>query len=123
MDYLHVFPVLAEVFGHESAMAFFGGRLAAQEAGFVREFLRYDILNFSLGEQSAKLSLVVAPVDFLFLVGVENFLGRGQFGLMDIFYARNFLEEVLDVLFLGETGQLRYVVQADVNDGTYASFL
>ena len=122
MYYLQVLPVLAEVFGDESAMAFFGGRLAAQEAGFVHELLRHDILNFSLGQQLAKLSLVPSPVDFFLFIGVEDFLGRRQFRLVVILNTRDFLQEVLKVQLFSKTGQLRYVIQSDVNDGTYTGF-
>ena len=72
MNYLHILPVLTEVFGHESSVALVGGGLAAQEARFVHELLRNNILNPTFNEQLTKSPLVPAPINVFLPVSVAD---------------------------------------------------
>lgn len=114
--------MLAEVFSNESSMALVRFWLAAQEASFVNKLRRYKILDVTFNQQLAKLPFVAAPINVFFLVGVKDFLCWRQFWFVDVRYACNLFQEILEVLFFCEAGQLRYVVQTDVNHGAYAGF-
>ena len=114
--------MLAEVFSNESSMALVRFWLAAQEASFVNKLRRYKILDVAFSQQLAKLLLVAAPINVFLLVGVKDFLCRRQFWFVDVRYARNLFQEILEVLLFCKAGQLRYVIQTDVNHGAYACF-
>ena len=114
--------MLAEVFSNESSMALVRFWLAAQEASVVNELRRYKIFDVTFNQQLAKLPFVAAPINVFFFVGVKDFLCWRQFWFVDVSYACNLFQEILEVLFFCEAGQLRYVIQADVNHDAYACF-
>ena len=114
--------MLTQVFSNESSMALVRFWLAAQEASFVNKLRRYKILDVTFNQQLAKLPFVAAPINVVFFVGVKDFLCWRQFWFVDVSYVCNLFQEILKVLFFCKAGQLRYVIQTDVNHGAYAGF-
>ena len=114
--------MLTQVFSNESSMAFVGFWLAAQEASVVNKLRRYKILDMTFNQQLAKLPFVAAPINVFLFVGVKDVLCWRQFWFVDVGYAHNLFQEILEVLLFCEASQLRYVIQTDVNHGAYACF-
>jgi hypothetical protein len=88
-------------------MAILRRRLAAQQHRRRGEQRFIDILlDLALGHQVEELLLVFLPASFRFLVGVEHFLRRGQERLMHVLGAAHLAQEELQVVALGEAGEL-----------------
>ena len=66
--------------------------------------------------QPQKALLVCPPVALLFLVRLEHGVGRREQRLVHVLNASDLPEEVGEIVGLGEAGELRGVVQTDVDD-------
>ena len=116
MLYLDVFPVLAEIFCDEAAVAVVGLLFAAEEAGSIDELARgerFDGAGFHEGEEAL---LVGGPVAFQLLVVVQHVLGGGEVWGMDVIHVADGFCEKAQVVLLGESGELGDVVEADVDE-------
>lgn len=97
-------------------MTMFRRGFAAEQDRRHREQVAVErLLDFPVGDQGHEIALVLLPAPLLFLVGVEHLLRRGEERLVHVIGATQFAQEVLQIFALGEAGQLRDVVQPDVN--------
>lgn len=110
-----VAPVVAQIFGDESAVTVFRRRLTAQQHGGNGEQTTVDaFFDAPFTHQVEKASLIRLPTPSLLFVFVEQFLCRGEQRLMLIVCATDHAQKVREVVALGESSQLRGVIQADV---------
>src|SRR5687768_15227565 len=100
-------------------MAALRRRLAAEEHGRRREFSWVEpLINPTVGHQAHELLLVLGPAAAVLLQSVKHLLSRRQGRLVRVLRADNRSQEVGEVVTLRESGQLRDVVQANVNEAT-----
>lgn len=89
--------------------------LAAQEACLMQQFRGNFPFNLSCGKQCQKVPLVNRPASLAFLEGVHYLLRRRQVRTMEIIDPADRPEEIAKIIPLGETGQLRDVVESYVD--------
>ena len=110
-------PFLAEVLGHQAAMATLRGGLAAQQhRGRVEEPAVELFLDLSFSNQREEAAFVLGPVASSLAAGFEDFISRREpRRLVAVACAADFGEEELQVVALGEAGKLRGLVKAEVD--------
>ena len=92
-----------------------GGWLAAQKHGLFREAFFIDRrLDASGAHQGEKCRLISIPTALLLLVGIEDFLRGGEKWLVLVGNTAYFEEEVGQISLLGESGELRGVIQPHI---------
>ena len=108
-------PVVAQVFGDQSAVAVFGRHLTAQQHGWdVKQAAVDALLDAPLAHQGKKLALIRLPAPFPLLQVIEQVLGWGEQQFVLVLRTTDHAQEVREIVALGEARQLRGVVQADV---------
>jgi hypothetical protein len=113
-------PMFAEVLANQPSVAVFGSSFAAQQnRDSLEQFLRYPLLNAALGHEPAKPHFVFCPRSLVLLVRVEQGLSRREKRLMHIVRAADPVEEIAEVVSLREAGELRHIVQSDINETCY----
>lgn len=119
----HVAPLLLQVFRYQAAVTVFRSFFAAEETSIVENFARH-IFDLPRAHQAQEAALVCAPVSrLLFLVLVEH-LGCGrELRQVKIFDVADHPGEITQVVFLGEAGKLRTIVEPDVNQPPDAGLL
>ena len=115
MDDAQVAPFGLEIFEDETAVAMIGTGFTTEQHDWHGKEARADTLfDLALGHQRQKASLVVLPASLALPVGVEHDLcGREQW-LVDVLGAAELAEEVCQIIALGEAGELRRIVQANI---------
>jgi hypothetical protein len=93
---------------------------AAEQAAAVDYLARHGIFHLALRHQREELCLVGRPFATLFLVLIEHrFRGR-EFRQMHISDRKYGLAKKMEIIALGETGQLRNVVEPDIDQAGQA---
>jgi hypothetical protein len=113
---LNIFPVAAEVFGDEAAVAVVGLLFAAEEAGSVEEFAGCKGFDGAGLHEVEETALVGGPVALELFVGVQYVLGGGEIRGVDVVDVADGAGEEAEVFLLGEAGELRDVIEADVDE-------
>jgi hypothetical protein len=118
-------PFVAKVFGDEAAVAVVGFFFTAEKAGGVQDFGVEVAFDFARGHEVEEAFFVVGPGGwhFAFFVGIEHFLGGGEDGEVEVLDVEDGVEEVGEVVFFGEAGELGGVVEADVDEAFGAGAL
>ena len=120
MGDLDAAPMLVQVLRDETPVAVVGLVFAAQEAT-VRDDLPGDrLLDPPLPHQGEEAILVGLPVALPLFEVVEDYLRRGKRGKVDVLHAAKLIEKVGEVVLLGETGELRPIVEPYVDDASGA---
>lgn len=104
-------------------MAAGGLILAAQQAGMVKVFSFAELLDPAVGHELEKLPFKTAPIAALLLDGIQQGLRGGKFGDVHIINPADDSEEVMEIVLLGKTRQLRHVVEPNVHDALHLGFL
>lgn len=117
VDAFDVGPAGGEELDDEAPVTVLGGRLATQQRrkGLESRAVEHRV-DPPLLHQRHEVALVGAPIALALLVCVEDVLGRRQQRLMLIRRTDEFAQEVRQVGGLRESGQLRGVVEADVDE-------
>ena len=111
-----VAPFALQVFHNQAAMAMLRRGFAAKQHGrHAKEAAIDPIFDAPLGHQRKKTLLVVGPGSFFLLVGVQQLLRGRQERLMDVVGGTDLLKKELQVVALAEAGELRDVVQSDID--------
>src|ERR1700683_1631491 len=108
-------PSVLEVLSDEATVAIIGSVLAAQQATVLDDISGELVLNRPLLHKVQEPTLVERPVAAPFLVLVEHLLSRRQQGKMEVVDGADLAKEESEVILLGESGELRNVVQPDVD--------
>jgi hypothetical protein len=111
MDSFYLTPFSGEILQHQPAVAMFRRFFAAQQnRGDLEQRPVHVALDFALAHQRQETALVFFPSASALLVAVEHLLGGGEQRLVYIFRFADLAEKELQIVFLGEAGQLRGVV-------------
>src|SRR5215813_8047158 len=110
----------SQVLRDHAAMTFVRRRLGAEQTD--RIFLQ-QLSRFGFGtpfrQQLVEPFFVTRPVA-IFLVSVEQFVGRREFGMMLVSYPEPLFEQVSEIRLLAPARELRSVAQTHVNDALHA---
>ena len=108
-------PLVAQILSDQSAVATFGRRLTAQQHSRDGEQTTVDALfDASLAHQGKKATLIRLPAPFLLLILVKQILSRGEQWFMLVVCVTDHAQKIGKVVALGETSQLRRIVQANI---------
>ena len=113
-------PMLRQVFSNQAAVALVGFFFAAKQAGAVNSIPRNIHLNLARLHQFNKLPFVLAPLAFVFLVGVKQILCRRKQRLVNVIHFADFAEKKFQVALLRESSQLRNIVEPDIHNSLCA---
>ena len=114
MDGLDAAPLAVQVLQDQAPVAVFGPGLAAQQhRGNVKEASVQLFLDPTLPQEIQKRTLVGRPTSTV-SVGVEDFTGRGERGIVDVLRGAEPLQKEREVGATGEAGEPGGVVQAYV---------
>ncbi len=113
---IDITPLVRQVLGNEAAMAMMGLVLAAKQAAPVEKVSGKGFLYLPLAHEVQKPGLVLGPNTLVLLVGVQHFFRRRQFRDVSIVDPVDGTEEVREIIPLGEAGELRDVIQTNVED-------
>lgn len=112
--------MLLQVLGGKPAVTVVRRLFAAQETSPVQEIDGQDIFDMARPDQVEKLPLVDVPSDLLLvLVGRKDLGCRRQHGQVYVVDVADRAREKLQVVAFREPGELRGVVQANVDQPTY----
>ena len=115
MKYPKISPLLSQIFQDQPPVAVLRGRLAAKQCSGKRKQRTVQLFFYPpLFHQSHEPPFVLLPRTFPLFVAVENFLGGGQQRLVPVLCAADLANEESQIVALGEPGELRNVVEADV---------
>ncbi len=105
-----------QVLQNQSPVAMVRIGLAAKKNRWHGEIRRFQmILNSAARDQGKKALFVILPAQPLFLLAtVTTFFSGSEQGFMQVTSATNLTQAVLKVVTLAETGKLRNLVQAHV---------
>ena len=119
----YVAPFLLEVLGNKASMAMMWCWFTAKKASTIQQISINFRLNVPRSHQVKELPFIGWPIAAVLLVVVKDvFIGSQQWG-MDIVDVKNSLEKESEVILLGETGQLRNVIQSSVDNALKARLL
>ena len=108
-------PFLLKVFKNKPPMTVIRLRLAAQKDRRNGKNRRIKIFfDFPVGHQREKSALVFLPASFAFFVIVQHFFRWCELRFVPVLRRANHSKEIFKVFALGETSQLRRVLQAHV---------
>ncbi len=119
---LEIVPLVTEILNDEPAVAVMWLVFAAKQAATIK-LVAVNLLDPPSGHEVQKLSFVLRPRSLVLLVGVEDVLGRRKLKHVLIPHAADSLGEVREVITLGESIELRFVVQPNIYNILYARFL
>ena len=114
MNDLHIAPMSLEILGDQATVAVFGFVLTAQQASVGDRPSYPHLPNSSLVHECEELALVRIPVVMFIPISVQHLLGGRQLRHMHILHTADCVQKVFKVILLGETRQLRHVVQPNV---------
>lgn len=97
-------------------MAMMGFVLTAKQTALGHNFFRDSVFDLALAHQIKETPLIGAPIPFLLLVFVQHLLGWSEIGKVDVVHPAYFLQEKREVVSLGESGELRNVIEAHINN-------
>ena len=116
-------PSVAQVFGDKPTVTMMRLFFAAEKAATVKQFARYGLFNPAGPHEIHELVLVKRPVAVrLLLVGIENFRRRSEDREMNVVDVADSFSEISQIILLGETGELRDVVETHINKPLHAGF-
>lgn len=99
-------------------------RLAAQENRGRGKLRPVQVrLNSAGGQQLQKAALIFGPASVALLVSIQQFLRRSQQRLVRVINAAEGLQEVREIVPLGETRKLRRVVEPNIEQALDSSSL
>jgi hypothetical protein len=109
------FPVSGEVFGHEATVTVIRGLLATEETALMEDVFRESLLYFPKSDEFQEIALVGRPVAIL-AEGIEELLCWSEFGPVEVIGAADGFEKKAKIIPLGKPGELRNIIQADIDD-------
>ena len=112
---LDVSPPLTEVFCHQSSVAVVGPVLAAEQAGTVEERWIKRILDSPTSHQRHEAFFILLPAPPLLLVSVQDLLCWRQARHVHVVHITDLAQKVGEVMPLGESSQLRHIVEAHIH--------
>lgn len=96
-------------------MTVLGGGLAAeQHGGDVEEAAVEPFFDFALAHEGQEAPLVLLPIALALPVLIKKVLRGGEQWLVQVVGGAQLAQEVGEVVALGEAGELRDVVEADI---------
>lgn len=113
-------PMLLKVFSNQSPMAMLRPLLATKQTSTVGRIARNGILDSSLYHERVKRLFVSHPASVVLFIGVEDFLRWGKFGNLDVVNGSNFIEKETEVVPFCEPGELRSVVEPNIDDAFHS---
>ena len=115
MVYLQIIKMLCEKRCHKAPVALFGGGFAAQQA-CAAQFLSGDqLMGLTPLQQLQKPLFIFFPFNFLFLIAIQDLFGGGQKRFVPVIAITNGLQKIGKVIPFGKTGQLRNIVEPDID--------
>ena len=96
--------------------------LAAQKAGFMQQFQADILFGLSCGKERQKFLLVNLPSAFVLFEIVQNLLVWRQIGPVDVIHRTYRPEKIAKIIAFGKTGQLRNIVESDIDDTFHSRF-
>ena len=118
----YVSPLALQVFHDQPPMAMVRLILAAKQDALLREQGLWNaLLDLALSHQRQESLLIAGPITAMLLVFVEQLLSRRQHRLVMVGSAADGLQEILEVVTLRESGELRYVIETRVDQLLYSA--
>jgi hypothetical protein len=120
MHHGEITPVPSEILEREAAVATLRRLLTAEEGGRDVEQPSVNVAFYPPRCQQFEKPLFVGmPPQFLLAIAGEQVRGRRQRGLVEIFDAAEFPQEVPQIVAFRESGELGGVVAPDVDEPPY----
>ena len=113
-------PVLLQGLGHQAAVTVIGLLLAAQQTSPIRDVPSQTRFDPPLTYQCTEVPFIRSPTPLVLLERVEEFLCRCEFGPMDVVDPAHFPQKKPQVILLREAGELRRVVEVNIDDALHA---
>jgi hypothetical protein len=120
MSNLQVTPPRLQILGNKATMTVFRLCLTAKQDRAFEDLLIEGGVHAPLRQEFEEAALVVGPFDFPAAVGAQKLFCRCEQWLVQVVDRANLFEEIGKILALSKASQLRYVVQADVNQSAYS---
>jgi len=87
--------------------------LAAKQASLVEEGGIKSLFDFPLSHQFHELRSYTDQSPPVFLICIQNCLGGGQNGKVDVVHPKDFPQKIFQVILFGESGELGNIVEPD----------
>jgi hypothetical protein len=122
MGNIEITPLLPQILSDQSAVTMMWLLLTAKQTTLRHDFFRDSIFDLALAHQIKKTAFIGLPVSLPLFVFVKHLLSRSELGEVHVVYPANLLQEKREVVSLGESGELRNVIEAHIDDPFCSGF-